>query len=167
MKDKGFSIIELIVTTSVIAIISLIVFSGYRQSGQATLLDDQASAIVVDIEAVRGTALSAKSIKTDQGNQVDYYTLHFEENAVVLFKETEEERRRNLEGEVKIKEGAGKSVGFRPPQPEVIFFDSEGEEMEDGNLEITVGFPGEGDNDQSLKVIINRAGLAKMVTEND
>ena len=167
MNSKGFSLIELLVSITIMGIISGIVFTGYRQMGRSSFLEDEANTIISGIEEVRGTSISATEM-TEGGDQVQYFTINFEDDSYILFKDTDQsERSYQLEGGVEIKEGAGQAVGFIPPEPKVIFLDSdlENEIYEDQKcMEITVNYAEEPE-DEDLVIRINRVGLIQMDNE--
>ncbi len=166
MKLNGFSLIEVTISTAIIAIISAIVFTGYRQMGRVNFLEDQADLVASRAEDVRATALSAVEMKKD-GNQVEYFTITFNENSYTLFKGVDgHEREHYFEGDVQIVEGAGRSVGFIPPEPRVVFLDDQWEELsvDQKCIQFNINY-GHDSEDQDLILMINRVGLIKVSDE--
>lgn len=157
MKDKGFSIVELVIATGIMVVISVIVFVGYRYMGRQTFLEGQAGIMMNSIEKVRNTALSAVEMKKGS-EQVEYFTIHFYEDHYVLFEGTNEAEITNyFERDVKIVDGVGEGIGFKPPEPEIIFWDSAGNEKETDYLDITLNYgvrPIE-----NVVIRVNKAGL--------
>ena len=176
MNQKGFSLIELTVSTAIIAIVSVIVFTGYRSMGRVNFLEDEANAVLTGIEDARATALSAIEMRREEdGEQVDYFTITLNEDHFILFEGTEEDEDvYEFEGGVEITEGAGRVIGFRPPEPEVLFLDDFDEEVDDdGNdsyedskcLEFTINYAE--DEEEDVIVRINRAGLVYITQDED
>ncbi len=164
MNSKGFSIVELIVSTSLIAIISVIAFVGYRQSGRGTLINDQADVLVGSLETVRGMSLSATEVLDEDDEQVDYFTVDFVEEGFYLLRDTDSERFQRFEENVIITDGNEKRVGFQPPYMSVQFWewdeaDDEWEKLDRDSIEVELNLT-YGDEDPVV-VEINRVGLVQ------
>lgn len=59
-KQKGFTLIELMVTISLISIVSVILFSSYRGSGQKKSLEAAAQKVMSDLRELQSNAISNK-----------------------------------------------------------------------------------------------------------
>lgn len=161
MNSKGFSIIELLVSTGIIAIVSAIVFIGYRDTGSRTFIEDQGNMLLTGIEEARSAALSAVEINKN-GDRVSQFTIHFEEDSFILFKDTDRHSRRSFDGQVTIGEGSGKGIGFIPPEPYVIFIDEDGNEIDTDKGSIDVVLVPTDQNSESITVRTNRVGLVRI-----
>lgn len=169
MKNRGFSIIELVVTTGIIAIITAMVFAGYRQMGTGPLLDDEVDTVISGIEDARSTALSATQVLDEDDQQVEYFTITIEEPGYILFANTDKETSYLYERNIRVVEGDGRAIGFKPPEPEVIFLDRdlETEILEDeDHIEFEFNY-GDDRGEDNVVVRVNRAGLVKVVSDND
>lgn len=158
MNRKGFSIIELLISTAVIAIISAFTFAGYRYSGRLAELENEAHKIIGEIEGVRGMSYSGLQIEDDDGDRVEEFTVHFYEDEYVLMENTEKERVVSLGGGVYIPNDH-KTVAFVPPEPETTFYDQNGNQVEDFvdiDLELR-------DTDDVKTIRINRIGLIQIL----
>lgn len=161
MNNKGFSIIELLVTMGIVGIISVIVFANYRSMGRETILSNEADAVISYIEKARTSAVSATKME-EGGDQVDYFTIDIEEDALVLYADTNNQRAaRRLENRIKIKSAVGYRIGFKPPEPEVVFWDENNNEITDRYIDIEVGYP-EGD-EEDITVRVNKVGLIRKI----
>ncbi len=154
---------ELLVSMGIIAIVSAVVFVGYRDAGERTFIQDQANMALSGIEEARSAALSATQMTKD-GDRVSEFTIHFEEDHFILFKGTDKENRRNFEGAVAVEEGVGKGIGFIPPEPEIIFFDSGGDLIED-EPHVDIVLRSTGEDSEIIKVRTNRVGLVQVGRE--
>ena len=167
MKAEGFSLIEVTASTAIIAIISVISFVGYRNMGRVNFLEDEANTLVAGAEDARSTALSAIEMRKE-GEQVEYFTVTFNEDHYVLFEDTEDsERRYFFEGGVEVVDGANRVVGFKPPEPEVVFLDSdlETEIFEDRKcIEFSLNYA-QDPEDEDIIIRINRVGLIQLDNE--
>lgn len=169
MKKKGFSIIELIVTTGIIALVSSLVFAGYRQMGTTTLLEDEVNTIISGIENARATALSATKVTDEAGEQVDNFTILIKEDRYILFNDASEDQKEEylFEKNVETVEGADQAIGFRPPEPEVVFLDQdlETEILDDEKyIEFKFNF-GDDRGEEDVTLRVNRAGLIQIIDE--
>ena len=168
MNSKGFSLIELTISTAIIAIVSVVAFVGYRQMGRVNFLEDEANTVIAGAEDVRATALSAIEMKKD-GDQVEYFTITLNEDHFILFEDTDEhEEVYEFEGRIEIVEGAGRVVGFKPPEPEIFFLDNNLEpdsDYEDSKcLEFALNYA-ENPEDEDVIIRINRVGLIQLADE--
>ena len=176
MKNNGFSIIELIVTTGIIALVSSFVFAGYRQMGTTTLLEDEVNTIISGIEDARATALSATAITDEVGDQVEYFTILIKEDRYILFNDASEDQKEEYLFEKNVKgvnidqiegEESGRAIGFRPPEPEVVFLDGDLEtEILDNQKYIEFKFNfGDDRGEEDITLRVNRAGLIQIIDE--
>ena len=157
MNQKGFSLIELTVSTAIIAVVSVIVFTGYRNMGRVNFLEDEANTVLASIEDARATALSAIEMTKD-GDQVEYFTITLNKDHFILFEGTEEhEVVYEFEGGVEIIEGDGRVVGFKPPEPKVVFLDDNDDYKNDKYLDFTLNYAE--DEEENIIVRVNRTGL--------
>ncbi len=143
-KIAGFSIIELIVSIGVISIVSVIVFTGYRQIGRESLLESQANLIASKIELARGAAISASDIRDLSDVPVSVFSISFYEDEVILFEDTDSERKHKLEGEIVISFNGsapnGEKIEFIPPDPNVDFIDNNGNQIEKDYFEVVIRY---------------------------
>lgn len=163
--NKGFSLVELIVSIGIVSIVTAITFAGYREMGRTTMLEDQASMAVSVAEDARRSALSAIEVLRD-GDQVEFFTVTFNEDNLVLFEGTDSERVHELEGGVEVIDGYNRAVGFRPPDPEIVFLNSNLEpDFEDERcIEFVINYA-QDSQQEDIILRINRAGLIQLTDE--
>jgi len=162
MNQKGFSIIELIISVSVIAIISTITIIGFRGAGRESVLKDQSRVLKTGIEQARGMSLAATMVEKE-GEQVDKYFIDIKEDGYVILKGSDREKRYTFQDNVIVTDGTDIRIAFEPPYLKVHFWREDNgrwEEIEDDQVEIEVNFSV--DEIDPVKVTVNRAGLVIM-----
>lgn len=75
--NKGFTIIELLVSVAIIGVVAVLLISGFNSFRESTQLNEAHSNILGILRDARSRTLS--------GEKNTHYSVHFEENQVVLF----------------------------------------------------------------------------------
>jgi len=176
-NNKGFSIIEFVVVSSIIAIISSIVFPNWNSIRQDILLQREAYKVAQDIRRTLEMSLAAQEVTCSEG--VNGYLIYFKEGEsnYSLYVDGGNEGlgdadpnkncrigQVGLDENVKIENiSTGASTGidevqilFIPPNPEVKFF-SDGVERTEGFVKITLSI--KGDSNKKRNIVVNKAGL--------
>jgi prepilin-type N-terminal cleavage/methylation domain-containing protein len=181
-NNKGFSIIEFVVVSSIIAIISSIVFPNWNSIRQDILLQREAYKVAQDIRRTLEMSLSAQEVTCSIGSpKVNGYLIYFKEgesNYSLYVDGGDDEGlgdadpnknchigQVGLDENVKIENiSTGASTGidevqilFIPPNPEVKFFSGGGVERTEGFVKITLSI--KGDNNKKRNIVVNKAGL--------
>jgi prepilin-type N-terminal cleavage/methylation domain-containing protein len=63
MSERGFSLVEILTTISIIVIVTGIIFSSYRKAGQQSALQRAANKIAADIRRVQQMAISTEQFE--------------------------------------------------------------------------------------------------------
>jgi prepilin-type N-terminal cleavage/methylation domain-containing protein len=181
-NNKGFSIIEFIVVSSIIAIISSIVFPNWNSIRQDILLQREAYKVAQDIRRTLEMSLAAQEVTCSEG--VNGYLIYFKEGEPNYslyvdggnegLGDTDPTRnclivKVDLDQNVTINNilaqdndgGISNNIDsvqilFIPPNPEVKFF-SDGVERTEGFVKITLSI--KGDSNKKRNIVVNKAGL--------
>jgi prepilin-type N-terminal cleavage/methylation domain-containing protein len=186
-NNKGFSIIEFIVVSSIIAIISSIVFPNWNSIRQDILLQREAYKVAQDIRRTLEMSLSAQEVTCSIGSgsgggsvSINGYLISFDKNQpskYFLYVDGGNEGlditttddcsigQVGLDENVKIENiSTGASTGinevqilFIPPNPEVKFFSSGSREIAEDFVKITLSI--KVDSNKKRNIVVNKAGL--------
>ncbi len=171
MKSKGFSIIELIVTMGIIAIVSVFVFPHYAVFSRNIFLEEEVNNLAKDIERVRGMSISAKDIDLEKeysSIEGRRYGIEIKESGYDIFAETGLILEGGDKGEeitpiqsvsferniVVFSPEEPVKITFSPPDPMILF----NEESKD-SVEMKLGY---GYEEPEMKIIVNSVGLVKV-----
>lgn len=165
MKEEGFTLTELLVSTSIILILTAIAFFGFHKRGYDLALQRSAQLIVSEAEIVREWAISTK--ETRGSIPSGGYGLHFSlstPNKFYLFADFsgnhlydpgEEIRERELEKNILIKEfvpnGSFLDIVFLPPNPDIFFSQS--------TSEVCLRITPKNNTSKIREICFNKAGL--------
>ncbi len=159
----GISLIELLITISMITILLGIAFWGYKERSIELDLKRSALELVVNVEKTREMAMSARVVSGTTERPVGGYGIHFEKGFqnYIIFIDSDTDKNYDLGEEIEeLSLGQGVSITllspddvvdiiFIPPSPDVYINSSETD-----SAEIVIGnLSGTG------KIIINPAGL--------
>ncbi len=174
---KAFTLIESLVVTAIILILSLIVFSNYSSSNRQLLLQRAADKLSQDIKKIQEMAMAATEVNGEipQGG----YGLYFRkvpapQTSYVLFADKNSNQKYDsgsgagetieeivLENGVKISGLIGNhlNVIFLPPEPKVYFTDADGNQLDISEATIEISLL---DGSKTKNIIVNKAGLIKI-----
>lgn len=172
-KDKGFTLVEILVTMSIMVILSAAVFSNYRAGGDQLALQRSANKLAQDIRRAQDMAMSAKICEVCSPQQIppgygvylkqndNYYIIYADNNPAQGNEKYNVEDKIvetiYLEAKVYIKnvQPVSLSINFKPPDPKVKI---SGADVSDANLAaITLSL--ESDSTQIKTVKVNKSGL--------
>jgi len=158
-KEKGISLIELLITVTVMSILLAVSFWGYKDRGRELAFERAVFNFTTKLEQVREMAMSAQEVGTERPE--GGYGVHFTiGNSYIIFVDSFADKvytaADTVVDTVSLEEGTGISalsdtpldIVFEPPSPSVYINGAL------GTAEITLSGAG-----RSRKVIINSAGL--------
>ena len=158
-KEKGVSLIELLITVTVMSILLAVSFWGYKDRGRELAFERAVFNFTTKLEQVREMAMSAQEVGTERPE--GGYGVHFTiGNSYIIFVDSFADKvytaADTVVDTVSLEEGTGISalsdtpldIVFEPPSPSVYINGAL------GTAEITLSGAG-----RSRKVIINSAGL--------
>lgn len=170
-KEKGFTIIELIVVVAIIAIITLIVLMNYPNAKKQLLIQRAASGLSQDIRRVESMAVSSKVTASTCGGvfPLGGYGIYFKSAApqeIAIFADCNNNKFRDagenvetisLEADARISSLAPASpvvIIFMPPNPVVSIL---GNAIEANEATIVIDLVSDAAKTKTIKV--NKAGL--------
>lgn len=177
LKEKGFTLTELLVSIFIIAILSAIALANYRTGQEKLILERAATKLAQDIRRVQEMAMSAQEF----GGQVpDGYGISLDkvpppQKSYILFTDDNANQHYDAGSDGKIEEitfeerikiknlGMGINhlhVIFRPPDPKVYFYDGTNFLS---STETTITICLEDDETKEKNIKINKAGLINVV----
>jgi len=176
MKAKAFTIIELLVTISVIMILTGIVLVSYQTGQKQLTLQRATSKLAQDIRRVQGMAMSAKECQPCGGVPAGGYGiyLHQGDDFYILYADGGNEQRdgNGISGDfdietIYIEEGvyivnltpATASINFKPPDPTIRLVNHGGPPDPD-NVIITIALKADTSKLKTIKV--NKSGLIEV-----
>jgi len=173
MNSKGFSIIELIVSMAIIAILSVIIIPSYREANQDLFVQEEARQLVRAIESVRAMAIASRNIGIGGISQGRDYRIRIGRNHYEIFvvlnqnNQTQETiiRRENFSRGVvarNIIEANENVISFSPPDPEIIFFR---DNQNVNEMQINIGYGRyieSGIEWWQWEIFVNKAGLVEL-----
>ena len=158
-KEKGVSLIELLITVTVMSILLAVSFWGYKDRGRELAFERAVFNFTTKLEQVREMAMSAQEVGTERPE--GGYGVHFTiGNSYIIFVDSFADKvytaADTVVDTVSLEEGTGISalsdtpldIVFEPPSPSVYINGAL------GTAEITLSGAG-----RSRKIIINSAGL--------
>ncbi len=158
-KEKGVSLIELLITVTVMSILLAVSFWGYKDRGRELAFERAVFNLTTKLEQVREMAMSAQEVGTERPE--GGYGVHFTiGNSYIIFVDSFADKvytaADTVVDTVSLEEGTGISalsdtpldIVFEPPSPSVYINGAL------GTAEITLSGAG-----RSRKIIINSAGL--------
>ena len=165
--NKGFTLVESLVTIFIIAVLSLIILPNYNSIGKQLALQRSAFKLAQDMRTVQEMAMSAQEFggaipQGGYGIRLSSGTSYiiFADNGDGIYNSSEKVEDISLENGMEINSinpGSLQAIIFSPPDPEVSFMNSEGNDI--GIDGITIKVVISGDVSKSIDIIINRAGL--------
>ncbi len=168
-KEKGMTLIEILVTTAIIGTLLAVSFLSYRPRGQELALQRSAFKIAADIESVREMAMSAQ--KDSSGDiPAGGYGIYFDTTNpfnYILFADLDASKSRKSDGSedvksVEIEKGLvlktlspsnPANITFVPPSPNVYL---QGGTII-GQVDIIIAI--QTDPSKTKTIIVNKAGL--------
>ncbi len=179
MKNKGFTLVELLVAIAIITILASASFFGYGQRQKEITLQKEANILVSKIEEVKEMAISARYFHNNlpTGGYGVYFNIS-SPNSYIVFADCDGDRsydttgspcfdpinstnhaefieRINFEGGVYIKTlSVPVSITFKPPSPDVIIKTSSGVLLDE--LTFKLGISG---SSKEKEIHFNSAGL--------
>jgi len=85
-KFKGFTLVEVLVTTFIISVLSVILVVNWRENEKNYLVQQVAQEIVQNIRKAQGLALSGKNYAEKNIQKIDFYGVVFEKDNVTSYK---------------------------------------------------------------------------------
>ena len=180
LKCKGFTLVELLVSIFIIILMSGIIFTNYRQSGQQFALQRSANKLAQDIRRAQQMAMSAKEcpagtvcagqvppgygIVLDKNWNTKKYRLYADTNGNNEFFNPNDPviELIDLEREVLIKEISSTyssvSINFKPPDPEVTIKFNTGSSVSETIITLALA----ADLNKIKIVKVNKAGLIEI-----
>jgi prepilin-type N-terminal cleavage/methylation domain-containing protein len=177
IKERGFTLVEVLTSLFIIVIISGIVFANYRQSGQQFALQRSANKLAQDIRRAQAMAMGAKeysgSVPPGYGFIVlagwndKKYRIYADTNGNGIFDDGVDTvvETMDLEKGVYFKEACtpsgcgvcGGSINFRPPDPTMNIC-----RAVCGENEITIILALSSDPSKQKLIRVNKAGLIEI-----
>lgn len=174
-KNKGFTLIEILVATSIVIIMSAIILPNYNVGGQQLALNRAANKLAQDIRKAEEMAVSVKTCQQCEGSDPAGYGAYFNINNAsfyIIYADTQQDGIFNIGQDVvveniEIEKGiiikninnnssGNASINFSPPDPKVkITYSGSGTELDYITITIAVG----NDQTKTRTVVVNKAGL--------
>ncbi len=177
MKNKGFTLVEIMVVLSITLFLSAIILVDYRTGAKQFALERSAHKLAQDIRKAQGMAISTKELPggiIPEGGYgiylvktADSYNIYADTGSE-QYNSGEEMETLFLEKDVEIKDINLKklippstvsktevSINFKPPDPTVSLKTGTGEPFDE--LEITLAL--KTDANKIKKIIVNKTGL--------
>lgn len=164
--SKGFSLVELLVTTAIILILTSLTMPTYRSSNKQLALQRSASKLSQDLRRVQEMAMSTKEVSGSVPYGFGIYFDWLFLNYYILFADLNNNHHRDIGDQdletIKLESGLRVltlypvsvfSIVFSPPDPTVWINDSSSGQT----AEISIGK--ESDPSINQKIIVNNVGL--------
>jgi prepilin-type N-terminal cleavage/methylation domain-containing protein len=161
MRNKGFTLVELLVTISIVSVLSIVVFANYRTGQKQFSLQRSAHKLSQDIRGVQNMAMSAKEFQGTVPSGYGVYLTTAQPGQYILFADLDGDKNYDANEMVETLEfeegifinslspGNPLTVFFSPPDPTITIFPDASSAL------ISLNFTG-----GSEKIIrINKAGL--------
>ena len=167
MTKKGFTLVELMVTFSIISVLSVVVFANYRLGEKQFALQRSAYKLAQDIRRAQEMAMSAKEFSGAPATFKSSYGINFQINSTSsLFADLNEDKNYSSNEKVETLESE-KGVGiislspcnpltvvFSPPDPDIIICGNPAI----SSASITLNFAG----GAGKTIKVNKAGLIEI-----
>lgn len=107
-NSKGFTILELLVSTTIMMILAAVLFSVANKQESISLLQRETYTLAQNIRNIEQMAMSAQAVNCS-GSETKIFGVHFEqsgsqwENSYILFGDCDSNRQRNV-GDVDVQE---------------------------------------------------------------
>lgn len=181
-ERRGFTIVELLVVMSIIAILSVVVFSGWKQGEHTLSLERTAHQFAQDISKVRELAMRAEYQECESGGSIRGYGVHVfnrndsvSEKDYILFVKCSSGSSYNSKQDVSVIPDGEKylpypmyisnnqsvTITFFPPDPSVDFHPSGGGLSEDLRT-IVLGMQGQDGTELTKNVSVHASGLIEV-----
>jgi prepilin-type N-terminal cleavage/methylation domain-containing protein len=168
-REKGMTLVEILITIAIMGILLAVSFSGYRSRGQELALQRSVFGIMSDIENIREMAMSAQ--KHSSGNvPIGGYGVYFnmtDPTGYILFADLDASMDRKSDGSEDIKSvnmetgiilsalspTSPINITFVPPAPNVFLQGGTGV----GQVSVIITI--QSDTSRTKTILINKAGL--------
>ncbi|MCX6738199.1 MAG: type II secretion system protein [Candidatus Parcubacteria bacterium] len=168
-REKGMTLVEILIVMAVIGILLAVSFSSYRPGGQELALQRSAFKVLADIENAREMAMSA--LKYSSGSvPIGGYGVYFNTanpTNYILFADLDASRDRKSDGSEDVKSinmetgiilktllpSSPVNIIFVPPAPNIFLQGG----IIVGQIDITIAI--QGDLDKTKIISVNKAGL--------
>jgi len=162
-SQKSFTLVELLVTTGIILLISALIFPNYRAGEEELSLQRSAQKVAQDLRRVEELALSAKAYPNAPSTFKGGYGINFQINSTsyTLFADLDDQKDFDSGEEIEISdlEEKVKITGLSAIPLNVVFLSPDPEVFISGGSEAQITISLETDSTKNKIIKVNQVGL--------